>query len=324
MRARLALIASSVVLASCGGGGSSNSPTSNAATPVAASQTPAGLYSSEDGSGNVLTNVVLTDNSLYSLLQSNKSLSSVVVTTGSTSDSTYTSSSSVEFDIGGGATNLSISAKFVPKQSFNGNVTVNNTTNSFNSSYNQAYDNQITATQIAGSYTGAVATLSGSNPDNLTVNSDLTFTGSADTCTFSGLLRQDHGPVFSATVTFPAGCPFANQTLNGLGLFDVSNGQLVLAVVPQNRSNIFVLLDQKSNVTPTNSCPIFNPNSACVVGGITTPATPPTPASGPTSTGGGTNSGSGSESCTNPTTCSSSGSTSTGSSVGTVPVIKKM
>jgi len=351
MKKYVAVIAA-LMLAGCGGGGGGDNSNTTAASAPASSPTPAsspavvtasaqGIYNTSVGATSALTNIVLPDGSFYIFNVNNAVFTDIVIGDSTVSSTTINSTNAVDFSFANASsTNVLLAATYVSKQTLNGSLTISSQVVPFASDYNQAYDNTIALTQIAGAYTGANATLSGPVQNQITVKPDLSFIGVSSTCQYAGQLTASHGSLYTVTITFPAGCPFAGTAITGIATFDPTLNQLTIVASPQNRADVFLAIDTMPATAPStvpSACSVFAPSSSCsplgTVPAATTPAsstsaTPATPASSTTPAGstsatpttpasGTTQTGSGTETCTNPTNCTSAGSTTTGATAGT-------
>ncbi|XYJ88410.1 hypothetical protein AEMCBJ_12965 [Cupriavidus necator] len=244
------------VLAACGGGGDSGSSSSTTTPSTQPAATAEGLYSGTSSSGYQIAGLVLETGEFYVLYGKGSTIYGVVQGNGTSSNGSFSSSNAFDFFLPNSSRiAATVSATYSAKQSLQGTLTEGGQGITFTSSYQSSYDTPASISAIAGTYSGAAATGSGTSPVSLTVKSDGTFSGTSPgasgTCGYSGTVtpRATGKNVFNATVTFNgSNCALGTATVSGYAVSVVSGGVTMLYAVGllPDRSNGFLAIGTKS------------------------------------------------------------------------------
>lgn len=252
-------LVSATFLASCGGGGSSDTtaavsqPESGAvALPTTSIQ---GVFDGSIDASRPLTSLLLDDGSyyiVYSDATTPSQILGVVVGTGTANNGSFTSDNALNLSLQGTGSQspaaATLTSSLTPKQSWNGFLTDKNSgqTNAFASGYNAAYESMPALAEIAGTYSGTMATKDARESGiELSITADGKLTGKLRCgCTVNAtLVRQDGKLGYDATISFEGGThPLAGKSMSGnvyvdlvtkrlyiVGKLQGSNGQVVFA-----------------------------------------------------------------------------------------------
>ena len=224
--ARLSAVLASVVLASACGGGFDTTPSATAATSTAQ-----GLWIGTTNTGRTATGIVLSDGTFYVLYSlagvgNATTIAGAVQGTGASNSGTFSSSNARDFNLESLVVlPATVSAMYVPKQSFNATITyAAGAPVATTGTYDADYETVPSLATLAGTYTGQAVTLAGVVANaTLTVSTSGAVSGlSAGGCAATGSASpRTDGNAYNMTITFGGGtCAFANQTLSGIGYFN--------------------------------------------------------------------------------------------------------
>lgn len=234
----------SASLMGCGGGGSGS-----ASAPQQQVTIPEGLYAGTTNGGRTITGLILDDGTyyvLYSVANNPSLIAGVVQGTGTALNGSFSSSNGKDINLEGlGVLSANVSASYVLSSSFNGSVAYPslNQTTTFTSTYDKKYELVPSLVTIAGTYTGAAGSPSGSESTTLNVAASGAVTGRGSSgCIFSGTVApRSKGNVYNATVTFGgAPCLFANTTVTGGAYFDAATKRLYAVGMKAARDTGFI------------------------------------------------------------------------------------
>lgn len=141
-----------------------------------------------------------------------------------------------------------VSADYVARQSFNGSVNYADPqlgSVSFTSTYDADYDAAPSLTALAGTFTGEV----GMETASVTIESNGSFTGTlSNGCTVTGVAApRSCGNVFNISISVgDAPCEPANTTLDGIAVFDATEGLVVVVALNGSRTDGVVFVGTKS------------------------------------------------------------------------------
>ncbi len=235
-----------VILAGCGGGGGG----SPAATPPPAT-TAEGLWSGTTSDFRTMTGVVLNSGAfwvIYSSPNNSATVGGLIEGTGASLNGNFSSSDAKDFSMEGtGIVGATMSSSYVAKQTLNGSISYPtlNQVSTFVSTYNTAYDQTPSLATIAGTYTGSVFQVMGTEGATVTVTSSGTLSGTGGTgCQFTGTVAPDaHGNVYDLTVTFGGGvCSNGTSTETGVGYFNAAKKTFYGAALNSARTNGFIFV----------------------------------------------------------------------------------
>jgi hypothetical protein len=237
-----------VALSACGGGGGGGGSTPAPAT------TAEGLWEGTTNNGRSVAGFVLDDGTswvLYSLVGNSAVIAGAIQGSGTSQNGSFTSPNGKDFNLEGlGINNVTISASYIAKQSFNGTVTYTATSGvvTFVTSYDSNYDLTPTLTSVAGTYSGSAATTVGTEAATVTISTLGALSGlSAGGCAFSGSATpRARGNVFNVSVTFAGGvCVNGTNTVTGVAHFDAATKLLRSAALNSTRTNGFIYVGTK-------------------------------------------------------------------------------
>jgi len=239
-----ALIAT-VGLAACGGGSTDPGDIGSA--------TPAGLWTGQTNTGRTATVVVLSDGAfwgIYSVAGQPSVIGGVV--NGKTSAWTsqqFTIVDARDYNLEGtGVSSANATALYNTK----GNLQITTGYSSgevlfWSASYDPSYEQTPLLANIAGTYTGVVATSTNRDVGSATITPSGAVSGTVSGCSYSGTVtpRSDSN-TYDLSVTFGAApCLFAGQTLAGLAVYD-ANARRLYAMAPNaSRTDGFVVVGTK-------------------------------------------------------------------------------
>lgn len=231
-----------------------NRPAPVPAPAPAPASTAEGLWIGSTSTARTVTGIVL-DNGTYWVLYSSPNNSAVIAGavqgSGTSFNGNFSSSDGKDFNLEGlGISNVTVSASYVAKQSFNGSVTYPSSSQNvtFASAYNAAYDQTPSLSAIAGTYAGSAAVVAGSESATVTITSGGAISGSGTSgCQFTGTTApRAKGNVYDLVVTFGGGvCSNGTSTVTGIGYFDASVKRLYGTALNSARSNGFIFVGTK-------------------------------------------------------------------------------
>jgi hypothetical protein len=249
----LAILATSVALASCGGGGGSSS--SAPPPPPPDLGTAEGLWNGTTGSGRSFSGLVLDNGTywfLYTAVGNNAVLGGAIEGDGTSSSGKFTSSNGMDFNLEGlGINAFTLAGTYAAKSQLGGTLTyTGGTTNTFTSTYDTDYDLTPSLATIVGTYSGEAITADSSSPEaaTVTIASGGAITGtSAGGCSFTGAASTHaKGNVYDVSVTFNGGvCTNGTSTVTGVAYFIAAQKQLVSTALNSGRTNGFLFLGAK-------------------------------------------------------------------------------
>ena len=237
-----------LALAACGGGGAGGGNGGAAPVPGPSAE---GLWIGSTSTSRTLTGFVLDSGTywvLYSVPHVSALIAGVVQGTGTSVDGSFSSSDGMDFNVEGQRiNNATVSASYVPKQTFTGSMTypTTNPAFTFTSSYNSDYDQIPSVSAVVGTYTG-IASVAGSDElTTIVVSSPGVVAGTGTGgCTFLGTaVPRAKGNLYDLSVVFGGGnCSSGTSAVAGIGYFDASAKRLYIAALNKSRSNglIFV------------------------------------------------------------------------------------
>lgn len=241
------------VLAGCGGGGGGGSAANPSVSPLAAQ----GVYQGTTSTGAAFETVVLDDGTYYTLAGSQAGstfiVSDLLQGQGTSNGSTFSSSDLRDFSYTGLTQAGTLSATVNPGVNIAGNLTEGGATETFSGSApaNSTYDYNAPAdlSTISGNWT--LSSLQGASTA-VTINTNGTFTGFSQGCSFNGTLtpRASGKNIFDVAVQFgPSPCVLANQSTSGIALSyllaNATTRQLLVAAVDPTRTYGTVLFGQR-------------------------------------------------------------------------------
>lgn len=228
-----------LALAACGGGGGSDG-----AAPAPPAPSAEGLWIGSTSTSRSVTGIVL-DNGTYWILFSVPHVSGlidgIVQGTGTSLNGSFSSSDGIDFSLEGqGVNNVTLSASYMAKQSFNGSVTYSNLNQAFTftSSYDAEYDQTPSVSAIAGTYIG-IASVAGSDELTTIVVSPPGVIVSISGCKVLGtVVPRAKGNLYDLSVDFVGGaCSNGASAVTGIVYFDSSAKRLYLVALNKSRSN---------------------------------------------------------------------------------------
>ncbi|MFM0053275.1 hypothetical protein [Caballeronia grimmiae] len=253
---RACLLALTASLTACGGGGGGNSASSTSTATTTPPVTAEGLYSGTTSTGYQLAGLVLETGEYYVLYSKNNTIYGVVQGNGTSNNGSFSSSNAFDFFLPNSSrTPATVSATYTAKQSLQGTLTEAGQGVTFTSTYQSSYDTPASLSAIAGTYSGASATGSGTAPISLTVSANGSLSGTSTvgttTCGYSGTLtpRSTGKNVFNVSVTFNgSNCALGTATVAGYAV-PVTNGTTTtlyaVGLLP-DRSNGFLAIGTKN------------------------------------------------------------------------------
>lgn len=235
----------SASLMGCGGGGSGSA----SAPQQQATTIPEGLYAGTTNGGRTITGLILDDGTyyvVYSVANNPSLIAGVVQGTGTALNGSFSSSNGKDINLEGlGVLSANVSASYVLSTSFNGSAAYPslNQTTTFTSTYDKKYELVPSLATIAGTYSGAAGSPTGSESATLTISASGTVTGRGSSgCIFSGTVTpRSKGNVYNATITFGgAPCLFANTAVTGGAYFDATTKRLYAVGMKAARDTGFI------------------------------------------------------------------------------------
>lgn len=236
-----------VSVSGCGGGGG------DGGSPAPATSAE-GLWLGTTSNGRTIAGFVLDDDTywvLYSLIGNSAVIAGAVQGNGTSQSGSFTSSNGKDFNLEGfGVNDVTVSASYVMKQSFNGTIRYTATGDqvTFTSSYNSDYDLTPSLAVLAGTYSGSAATSGGTESATVTISVAGAISGSsASGCNFSGSASpRTHGNVYNVSVTFAGGtCANGTNTVTGVANFDAPTNQINSAALNSARTDGFIFVGTK-------------------------------------------------------------------------------
>lgn len=237
-----------VVVSGCGGGGGGGGSSPAPATSAE------GLWVGTTSNGRTIAGFVLGDDTywvLYSLIGNSAVIAGAVQGNGTSQGGSFTSSNGKDFNLEGlGVNDVTVSASYMMKQSFNGTIRYTATGDqvTFTSSYDSDYDLTPSLAALAGTYSGSAATTGGTESATVTISAAGAISGnSAGGCNFSGSASpRTRGNVYDVSVTFAGGtCANGTNTVTGVANFDVPTKQINSAALNSARTNGFIFVGTK-------------------------------------------------------------------------------
>lgn len=277
MKKHLALAALSAAvlgLSACGGGDDDPAPAnsgsgsgtidggSSTATPPPqpASLNPArGYWLGQTIDQRQLTGIVLGDGThyvIYSAPQQPEMTAGVVLGKGTARDGTFTSDA-YDFNLSAACgctadpivSPVRVTGAYEAGKTLNGTMAFALGTVSFSTVYSAYYEQTPQLSDVAGSYQGVFipgATQTQNFPVAVSVSASGALSATIEACTVSGTLTpRTEGNAFDVSLSFGAGCLFANQTLSGGAIFNPQNQQLSLIAPTADHQNAAVFQGQK-------------------------------------------------------------------------------
>ncbi len=228
---------------------SSNSGNANNTT----SGTAEGLWQGTTDAGRAIAGLVLDDGAywlIYSAIGNSNVIAGMVQGSGASSNGTFTSSNGKDFNLEGmGINDFNLVATYSAKSSLNGTVSYpGGTTITFASAYDSSYELTPSLTTIAGTYSGAAATSSGTEFATVAITSAGDISGtSLSGCGFTGSATpRAKGNVYNVSITFGGGvCVQGISTVTGVAHFDAASKQLTSAAVNSGRTDGFIYVGIK-------------------------------------------------------------------------------
>jgi hypothetical protein len=233
-------MSSLLALAACGGGGNGGA----ASGPAASAE---GLWTGSTSTSRSVTGIVL-DNGTYWVLFSVPHVSAVIAGfvqgTGASLSGSFSSSDGIDFNVAGqGSNNVTVSASYVAKQSFNGSVSYPslNSPFTFTSTYNADYDQTPSMPAIAGNYLGIASVVGSNEPITIVVSPQgvVAGTGGSSGCQYGGfVVPRAKGNLYDLSlVVGGTACATGTSAVTGIGYFDSGAKRLYLAALDKSRSN---------------------------------------------------------------------------------------
>lgn len=228
-----------LALAACGGGGGDDG-----AAPAPPAPSAEGLWIGTTSTSRSVTGIVL-DNGTYWILFSVPNVSGlidgIVQGTGTSLNGSFSSSDGIDFGLEGqGINNVTLSASYTAKQSFNGSVTYSNLNQAFTftSSYDAQYDQTPSVSAIAGTYIG-IASVAGSDEfTTIVVSPPGVIVGISGCKVLGTVVPRAKGNLYDLSVDFVGGaCSNGASAVTGIVYFDASAKRLYLAALNNSRSN---------------------------------------------------------------------------------------
>lgn len=242
--------AAALVLVGCGGGGGDHSAADGAQ----------GFWSGTTDTNQDVAGIVLDDGTywvIYTPANSNPgagvvTIGGVIQGNGSSKNGTFSSSNGKDFNFqGAGISDISLSAAYEAKKTFNGNVDYSNgAIVNFLTHYDARYEQKPSLATLAGSYTGPSITADGTDQTTFTIGADGKLNGSGTSgCQFYGeAAPRKQGNVYNVSVTFEGGvCSLGSGTVNGVMVFDTNSGALQASALNDARSNGFFVHATKTD-----------------------------------------------------------------------------
>lgn len=238
-----------VGLSACSDGGGDTSTPAPAPLPVISAE---GFWAGTTNTNRTIAGLVLDDGAywiLYSAANVPSTVAGLIQGDSASQNGVITSSNTKDFNFETGEIlDATITGNYSMKQSLNGTLVylIGGPSTSFTTTYDSDYDLVPDTNAVAGTYSGPVTAT-----ENVTVQilSTGDLSGSSTTgCTFTGSFSpRTHGNVFNVTVIFeddPA-CSNRNDTVNGVGTYDVATKTLYSAALNGDRTNGFIFIGTK-------------------------------------------------------------------------------
>lgn len=226
-----------LVLTACGGGSGIS------AGAVADAQ---GLWNGSTSTSLAVTGIVLDDGTywlLYSIPNVSALIGGFVQGTGTSLNGSFSSSDAIDFNLSGkSVNNVTVSASYITKQSFNGSVSYPSPTApfTFTSSYNSDYDQPPSLTTVAGNYLGiaSVATVDEAVTFIISAQGVVAGTGATSGCQYGGLVApRTKGNLYDVSLVIGGGaCAAGPSAVTGIGYFDAGPKRLYLAAINKPRT----------------------------------------------------------------------------------------
>ena len=233
------------VVSGCGGGGGGSGGGSSSGGPD-------GLWHGATDTSRFVSGVVLDDGGywvLYSQINSPGTIAGVVQGTGNGSGGNFSSSNAKDFNFEGlGILNATVSASYTENQSFDGAVSysIGGVVN-FSTDYDASYDEQPNLSQLAGVYSGSVASSADIGSATVAITSGGVITGSGlSGCTGSGSIApRPSGNVFDISITFIGiRCENGTVTVTGIAYLNAIDDLLYVAALNGSRTDGFLFVGQ--------------------------------------------------------------------------------
>ncbi len=195
-----------------------------------------GIWIGSTANNGSLVGIVLDDGTYYVMysLPGSSLIDGYVQGTGTSSNGSFTSSNARDFNFRGtGVLSASISATYIEKQSFTGNLNyANNTIISFSAMYDSHYDATPLLSDLVGTFVGQVAGTTDAENGTFSISANGALSGiGVFGCTATGsIMPREHGNIFNVSVTFGGPpCQNQNQAFTGIAYYDASEKRIYLA-----------------------------------------------------------------------------------------------
>lgn len=243
----LSTVLSCLIVTACGGGGGGDAPSSPPPAPASAADSAEGFWTGTASSGYSLLGAVLDNGEYWVMYHANGFLYGVVQGVGRSNGGSFSSSSGLDYFLGGGVTPVAVSASYRSRTSLQGTVTPQSggAPITFTAGYDSAYDTPASISAVQGTWRGRL-TSGESYAINVAPGGALSGAGSSG-CTFTGRIspRASGKAVYDVAVTFNGGvCLLGTQTIRGIGVVAGTAQQpaLFTAALNATRSAGFVLI----------------------------------------------------------------------------------
>jgi hypothetical protein len=235
-----------IFLTACGGGGGGGD-SSNVA------QESEGLWDGTTNTGRNASAIVFNDGTYYMVYtgEQNLNVSGVIQGSSSMNGSTFTSTDAKDFNLEGfGVLSAQVSGTVLSKQTMNTNITYDvGGTVSFTGSYNSDYELQPLLSNLAGQFSGQVASSAGVENADLTISPDGSMTGTSNSgCSLTGTAyERTDGNAFNISVTFANNvlCAFPGETFEGIAYYDTNDNSLFSAAPNASRDDGVIFVGTK-------------------------------------------------------------------------------
>jgi hypothetical protein len=243
-----------LALSACGGGGSSASASAGAAVVVPVVTAPAptvaeGLYQGKSSDNRTVTGLVLDDGSyyfIYTRVNNAAVIGGAVSGNGVSTNGSFASTNGIDINLeGSGALPVAVSASYVAATSLSGNLnyTAQNFASTFTSIYSKDYLTAPSLATVAGTYSGAAASISTSEQTSFVISATGAISGSSVSgCRFTGTITpRSKGNVYSVAVTFGGPpCLLGTSAFSGAAYYDASTKNLYSVALNSARNNGYI------------------------------------------------------------------------------------
>lgn len=242
----------SLTLSACGGGGGSTGTSAAVVVPVVIAPAPAvaeGLYQGKSSDNRTVTGLVLDDGSyyfIYTRVNNAAVIGGAVSGNGASTNGSFASTNGIDINLeGSGALPVAVSASYVAATSLNGNLnyTAQNFVSTFTSAYNKDYLTVPSLATVAGTYSGAAASISTSEQTSFVISATGAISGSSVSgCRFTGAITpRSKGNVYSVAVTFGGPpCLLGTSDFSGAAYYDASTKNLYSVALNSARNNGYI------------------------------------------------------------------------------------